>query len=106
MMSDGTPWPPLVHVEDICQAIILALKATRDAIYNQIFNVGNDDQNYQICEIATVGGCVFENCTLTFWPNCSGDKRETGPPSARSIFSTGVSLPMVGRVWSAAANCS
>jgi nucleoside-diphosphate-sugar epimerase len=74
LMSDGTPWRPLVHVEDICEAIILALEAPRDAIHNQIFNVGGDDQNYQIREIATIVGRVFEGCALKFGEP-SGDNR-------------------------------
>jgi nucleoside-diphosphate-sugar epimerase len=74
MTSDGTPWRPLVHVEDICQAIILALKAPREAIHNEIFNVGDDEQNYRISEIATIVGQVFEGCTITYGrPN--GDNR-------------------------------
>jgi nucleoside-diphosphate-sugar epimerase len=74
LMSDGTPWRPLVHVEDICQAIILALEAPREAIHNQIFNVGDDDQNYQIRDIATIVGRVFEDCALKFGEP-SGDNR-------------------------------
>ena len=74
MMSDGSPWRPLVHVEDICQAIILALKAPRDAIHNQVFNVGDDNQNYRIREIASAVGRVFEDCALTFGKP-SGDNR-------------------------------
>jgi nucleoside-diphosphate-sugar epimerase len=74
MMSDGTPWRPLIHVEDICQAIILALQAPRDAIHNQVFNVGDDNQNYQIREVATVVGHVFEDCAVTFGKP-SGDNR-------------------------------
>jgi nucleoside-diphosphate-sugar epimerase len=74
MTSDGTPWRPLVHVEDICQAIILALKAPRDAVHNEIFNVGDDAQNYRISEIATIVGEIFEGCTITYGrPN--GDNR-------------------------------
>src|SRR5258708_642777 len=71
MTSDGTPWRPLVHVEDICQAIILALKAPREAIHNELFNVHDDQQHYRIREIANIVGQVFDGCTVTF-----------GPPSA------------------------
>lgn len=74
MTSDGTPWRPLVHVEDICQAIILALKAPRDAIHTQVFNVGDDNQNYRIREIANVVGRVFDDCAVTFGQP-SGDNR-------------------------------
>jgi nucleoside-diphosphate-sugar epimerase len=74
MTSDGTPWRPLVHVEDICQAVILALEAPREAVHNEIFNVGDDEQNYRIREIATIVGQVFDGCTVTFG-RPSGDNR-------------------------------
>jgi nucleoside-diphosphate-sugar epimerase len=66
MTSDGTPWRPLVHVEDICRAIILALGAPREAVHGEIFNVGDNEQNYRIREIATIVGQVFDGCTVTF----------------------------------------
>ena len=74
MTSDGTPWRPLVHIEDICQAVILALEAPREAVHNEIFNVGDDAQNYRIREIAGIVGRVFEGCTVTFG-RPSGDNR-------------------------------
>lgn len=66
MTSDGTPWRPLVHVDDICQAIILALEAPREIVHNEILNVGDDQQNYRIREIATIVGQVFEGCSIAF----------------------------------------
>jgi hypothetical protein len=74
MTSDGTPWRPLVHVEDICQAVILALEAPREAVHNEIFNVGDDEQNYRIREVAAIVGQVFDGCTVTFG-RPSGDNR-------------------------------
>ena len=74
MTSDGTPWRPLVHVEDICQAVILALEAPREAVHNEIFNVGDGEQNYRIREIAAIVGQVFDDCTVTFG-RPSGDNR-------------------------------
>jgi nucleoside-diphosphate-sugar epimerase len=74
MTSDGSPWRPLVHVEDICQAVILALEAPRDAVHNEIFNVGDDEQNYRIREVAGIVGQVFDGCTVTFG-RPSGDNR-------------------------------
>jgi nucleoside-diphosphate-sugar epimerase len=74
MTSDGTPWRPLVHVEDICQAVTLVLEAPRDAVHNQIFNVGDAEQNYRIREIAAIVGQVFDGCTVTFGQP-SGDNR-------------------------------
>jgi nucleoside-diphosphate-sugar epimerase len=68
MTSDGTPWRPLVHVDDICQAIALALEAPREAIHNEVFNVGNEEQNYRVREIADIVARVFDGCTVTFGP--------------------------------------
>jgi nucleoside-diphosphate-sugar epimerase len=50
--SDGTPWRPLVHVEDICRAFIAVLKVSRDRVHNQSFNVGQSTENYQISDLA------------------------------------------------------
>lgn len=74
MTSDGTPWRPLVHIDDICQAIILAVKAPRDAVHNETFNVGDNEQNYRIRDIATIVGHVFDGCAITFG-RPSGDNR-------------------------------
>lgn len=65
IMSDGTPWRPIVHVHDIAQAFAVALAAPREAIHNQAFNVGANGENYQVRELAeivrnTVPGCVVE----------------------------------------------
>lgn len=65
IVSDGSPWRPIVHVEDIARAFAAALVAPRAAIHNQAFNVGLNDENYQVREIAeivqeTVPGCEVE----------------------------------------------
>jgi nucleoside-diphosphate-sugar epimerase len=74
MTSDGTPWRPLVHVADICEAIALALEAPFERVHNEIFNVGDDRQNYRIREIAEIIGQVFAGCTVSFGPH-GGDNR-------------------------------
>lgn len=74
MTSDGTPWRPLVHVRDICEAIACALKAPREAIHGQIFNVGDDRDNYRVREIAEIVAREFPGCELTFGPS-GGDNR-------------------------------
>jgi nucleoside-diphosphate-sugar epimerase len=71
VMSDGTPWRPLVHVEDICEAILCALEAPREAVSGEAFNVGSDAQNYRVREIAEIVAAAFPGCRATF-----------GPPSA------------------------
>lgn len=48
LKSDGSPWRPIVHIEDISRAFLAALEAPTDAIHNQAFNVGQDAHNYQI----------------------------------------------------------
>jgi nucleoside-diphosphate-sugar epimerase len=63
--SDGTPWRPIVHIEDISRAFIAALRAPREKVHNQAFNVGRTEENYRIREIAeivreTVPGCKVE----------------------------------------------
>ena len=52
IQSDGSPWRPLVHVEDICRAFVAVLEAPRERIHNQAFNVGVSSENYQIRDIA------------------------------------------------------
>jgi nucleoside-diphosphate-sugar epimerase len=66
MVSDGTPWRPLVHALDIAKAICCVLVASRDAIHNEIFNVGETTHNYTIKEIAEIVAEVFPGCQLTF----------------------------------------
>jgi nucleoside-diphosphate-sugar epimerase len=66
MISDGTPWRPLVHGLDIAQAIACALEAPADAIYNETFNVGSNGNNYRVKEVADKVAKVFPGCTLSF----------------------------------------
>jgi nucleoside-diphosphate-sugar epimerase len=66
MVSDGTPWRPIVHILDISRAFLAVLTAPREAVHNQVFNVGRTDENYQIREIATCVGEVFPDCEVTF----------------------------------------
>jgi nucleoside-diphosphate-sugar epimerase len=74
MTSDGTPWRPLVHVNDISEAIIRCLEAPKERVSGEIFNVGDDEQNYRIREIAEIVARVFPECDVTFGPP-SGDNR-------------------------------
>jgi nucleoside-diphosphate-sugar epimerase len=74
MTSDGTPWRPLVHVLDICEAIACVLEAPRDAVHGEVFNVGHDADNYQVREIAQMVSDVYPGCELAFGP-AGGDNR-------------------------------
>lgn len=73
MVSDGTPWRPLIHGLDIAQAISLALEAPADAIFNEVLNVGSNRCNYQVKEIADKVAAVFPDCRVTF--GSSSDNR-------------------------------
>lgn len=74
MLSDGTPWRPLVHALDICKSIVCALEAPRDTIHNQIFNVGDTTFNYQVKEIAEIVADVFTGCKLSFGESSSDNR--------------------------------
>jgi nucleoside-diphosphate-sugar epimerase len=52
IMSDGTPWRPLVHIEDISRAFLAALEAPRELVHDEAFNVGRTEENFQIREVA------------------------------------------------------
>ena len=68
MTSDGSPWRPIVHVEDICEAIRCTLEAPVDAVNGEIFNVGQSTENYRIRELAQIIAEVFPGCELTMGP--------------------------------------
>ena len=74
MTSDGSPWRPIVHVEDICEAISCALEAPAEAVNGEIFNVGATGENYRVREIAEIVASVFPGCEVTVGP-ASGDNR-------------------------------
>lgn len=65
MTSDGSPWRPIVHIEDICQAMICAVEATADAVNGEIFNVGVNTENYRVREIAAIVAGAFPGCEVT-----------------------------------------
>jgi nucleoside-diphosphate-sugar epimerase len=65
MTSDGSPWRPVVHLEDICTAIRCVLDAPADAVNGQVFNVGQNSENYRVREIAQIIADVFPGCELS-----------------------------------------
>jgi nucleoside-diphosphate-sugar epimerase len=74
MTSDGTPWRPLVHVRDICRAVELTLAAPASVVGGQVFNVGDESQNYRIAEIASIVAAAFPGCVTTFGPPDSDNR--------------------------------
>ncbi len=74
MTSDGSPWRPITHIDDICQAMLCALTADREAVAGEAFNVGADSENYRIREIAEIVARTFPGCELTVGDS-GGDNR-------------------------------
>lgn len=75
LKSDGTPWRPIVHIEDISNAFVAALNAPTDAIINQAFNVGRTSENYRISEIANIVAEVVPGCRVAYADDAGPDKR-------------------------------
>jgi nucleoside-diphosphate-sugar epimerase len=75
MKSDGSPWRPLIHIEDISRAFLAALEDPREQVHNQAVNVGRNDQNYQIRDIAKVVEQTVPNCRIEFSGGAEPDKR-------------------------------
>jgi len=75
IMSDGTPWRPIVHVQDIARAFAVALVAPRDAIHNQAFNVGATGENYQVRELAEIVRATVPGCTVEYAADAGPDPR-------------------------------
>jgi nucleoside-diphosphate-sugar epimerase len=75
LKSDGTPWRPIVHIEDISRAFIAALEAPADNVFNEAFNVGQTAHNYRIRDLAEIVARVVPGCTIEFAEDAGPDKR-------------------------------
>jgi len=75
LKSDGTPWRPIVHVEDISHAFIAVLHAPREVIHNQAFNVGITDENYRIRDLAEIVKETVPGCRIEYAEDAGPDKR-------------------------------
>ncbi|NER90145.1 MULTISPECIES: SDR family oxidoreductase [unclassified Moorena] len=73
--SDGTPWRPIVHIEDISQAFIAVLEAPREVVHNQAFNVGRNEDNYRIRELAEIVKETVPGCEIEYAKDAGPDKR-------------------------------
>jgi nucleoside-diphosphate-sugar epimerase len=75
IQSDGTPWRPLVHVEDISGALLAVLHAPRELVHNEAFNVGSSAENYRIRELAVIVEDVIPGARASFAEGGGPDKR-------------------------------
>lgn len=75
IQSDGTPWRPLIHIEDICRAFMAVLSAPTEAIHNQAFNVGITEENYQVRDLAQIVSETVPGCKIEYLANGGPDPR-------------------------------
>ena len=75
LMSDGTSWRPLVHVDDISNTFCEILKSPIKAIHNQAFNVGENNQNYTVKQIAEIVTDCIPNSKIEYSPSATTDNR-------------------------------
>jgi nucleoside-diphosphate-sugar epimerase len=75
IQSDGTPWRPLVHVQDISRAFLAVLEAPLDAVHNEAFNVGSSQENYQIRDVAAIVQEVVPGCSVKYMEGGGPDPR-------------------------------
>ncbi len=75
IMSDGTPWRPLVHAEDIARAFVAVVEAPIEQVNGKSFNVGQNSENFQIKDIAKIVGEVIPGCEVVITGEHGGDSR-------------------------------
>ncbi len=75
VLSDGTPWRPLVHIEDIAAAALAAAESPQEDVHNEAFNVGRTDSNYQVRQIAEMVGDVVAGSRVLITGETGGDPR-------------------------------
>jgi nucleoside-diphosphate-sugar epimerase len=73
--SDGTPWRPIVHIEDISRAFLAVLNAPRQLVHNQAFNVARTSENFRIRGIAEIVRDTVPNCRIEYAPDGGPDLR-------------------------------
>jgi nucleoside-diphosphate-sugar epimerase len=102
IMSDGTPWRPLVHVEDIARATAALLEAPRELVHDEAFNIGHDSENYQVSQLAE----MVRDST----PSCEIEYAGSGDPDPRSyrvdFGKLARTLPDLRLEWSASAGAA
>jgi nucleoside-diphosphate-sugar epimerase len=75
ILSDGTPWRPIVHIEDFCAAFIAALKAPAGKVHDQAFNVGLNEENFQVKDIAEEVKKIVPGCVVRVMNETGSDER-------------------------------
>lgn len=73
--SDGSPWRPLVHIEDISRAFLAVMEAPRELIHNEAFNIGVTSENYQVRDVGDIVADVVDEATVVYASDASPDIR-------------------------------
>src|SRR3954470_159122 len=98
IMSDGTPWRPIVHVRDVADASLAMLEAPADVVRGVAFNVGADTENYQVRDLATIVRDTFPGCTIEYAEGAGPDPRSYRVDFAKLTRA----LPNFATKWTAA----
>jgi nucleoside-diphosphate-sugar epimerase len=75
LKSDGTPWRPIVHIEDLSRAFIAVLHAPRSTVHNQAYNIGIQEENYRIRDLAEMVRELVPGSRIEYGENASPDRR-------------------------------
>jgi nucleoside-diphosphate-sugar epimerase len=75
ILSDGTPWRPVVHIRDIARATLHFLEAPAELVAGEAFNVGGDGENYQVREIAEIVERAVDGCEIEYAGEGEPDER-------------------------------
>jgi nucleoside-diphosphate-sugar epimerase len=75
ILSDGTPWRPIVHVRDVADASLALLEAPAGLVRGVAFNVGADSENYQVRDLASIVHDTFPGCTVEYAEGAGPDPR-------------------------------
>lgn len=76
IMSDGSPWRPLVHCKDIARAFVAFLEAPKETIHNQIVNIGGNEENYQVKDVGNFVQKLVPNATIVYTGEVGSDSRD------------------------------
>jgi nucleoside-diphosphate-sugar epimerase len=76
IMSDGSPWRPLVHCKDIARAFVAFLEAPKATIHNQIVNIGGNEENFQVKDVGDLVKKLVPNATIVYTGEVGSDSRD------------------------------
>lgn len=85
VLSDGTPWRPMVHIEDISRAAVAALGASCADLGHSVFNIGAPDCNYTVREIAEIAAAALPGCAIEITGEMGNDPRSYRVDFARAL---------------------